>query len=35
MTDTAGIPGHRICSFVQRIEQIDEEIRALNDTISG
>ena len=31
MTDTAGIPGDRICSFVERIEQIDEEIKALNE----
>ena len=31
MTDTAGIPGDRICSFVERIERIDEEIKALND----
>jgi uncharacterized protein (UPF0335 family) len=28
MTDTAGIPGDRICSFVERIEHIDEEIKA-------
>ena len=31
MTDTAGIPGDRICSFVGRIERIDEEIKALNE----
>ena len=31
MTDTAGIPGDRICSFVERIERIDEEIKALNE----
>ena len=31
MTDTAGIPGDRICSFVERIEGIDEEIKALNE----
>ena len=35
MTDMAGIPGDRICSFVEcsfieRIEHIDEEIKALN-----
>jgi uncharacterized protein (UPF0335 family) len=30
MTDTAGIPGDRICSFIERIERIDEEIKALN-----
>ena len=31
MTDMAGIPGDRICSFIERIEHIDEEIKALND----
>jgi uncharacterized protein (UPF0335 family) len=31
MTDMAGIPGDRICSFVERIEDIDEEIKALNE----
>ena len=31
MTDTAGIPGDRICSFIERVEQIDEEIKALNE----
>ena len=31
MTNTAGIPGDRICSFVERIERIDEEIKALNE----
>ena len=36
MTDMAGIPGDRICSFVEcsfieRIEHIDEEIKALNE----
>jgi uncharacterized protein (UPF0335 family) len=31
MTDTAGIPGDRIRSFIERIEQIDEEIKALNE----
>jgi len=29
MTDMAGIPGDRICSLIERIEQIDEEIKAL------
>jgi uncharacterized protein (UPF0335 family) len=28
MTDTAGIPGDRICSFIERVERIDEEIKA-------
>ena len=31
MTDTAGIPGDRICSFIERVERIDEEIKALNE----
>ena len=31
MTDMAGIPGDRICSFIERIEHIDEEIKALNE----
>ena len=31
MTDTVGIPGDRIRSFVERIEHIDEEIKALNE----
>jgi Uncharacterized protein conserved in bacteria (DUF2312) len=31
MTDTAAIPGDRICSFIERVEHIDEEIKALND----
>ena len=31
MADTTGIPGDRICSFIERIEHIDEEIKALND----
>ena len=30
MTDTAGISGNRILSFVERIERIDEESKALN-----
>jgi uncharacterized protein (UPF0335 family) len=31
MTDTVGIPGNRILSFIERIEQIDEELKALNE----
>jgi uncharacterized protein (UPF0335 family) len=31
MTDTIGIQGDRIRSFIQRVEQIDEEIKALNE----
>jgi uncharacterized protein (UPF0335 family) len=31
MTNPAGIPGDRICSFVERVERIDEEIKALNE----
>ena len=31
MTDTAGISGDRICSFIERIEHIDEEIKALTE----
>jgi uncharacterized protein (UPF0335 family) len=31
MTDTAAVPGERICSFIERVERIDEEIKALND----
>ena len=31
MTDTAGIPGDRILSFIERIEQIEEELKALNE----
>ena len=31
MTNTAGIPGDRVCSFVERVERIDEEIKALNE----
>ena len=31
MANTDGIPGDRICSFVERVERIDEEIRALNE----
>ena len=31
MTDTAAIPGDRIRSFIERVERIDEEIKALNE----
>jgi uncharacterized protein (UPF0335 family) len=31
MTDTAAIPGERIRSFIERVERIDEEIKALNE----
>ena len=31
MTNTAGIPGDRICSFIERAEHIDEEIKTLNE----
>jgi uncharacterized protein (UPF0335 family) len=31
MTNTAGIPGDRICSFIERVERIDEETEALNE----
>ena len=31
MTKTAGIPGDRICSFIERVEPLDEEIKALNE----
>ena len=31
MSDTVGIPGERIRSLVERVEQIDEEIKALNE----
>jgi len=31
MTDTIGIPGDRIRSFIERVELIDEEIKALNE----
>jgi uncharacterized protein (UPF0335 family) len=31
MTNAAGIPGDRICSFIERVERIDEEIKALNE----
>jgi len=31
MTDTVGIAGDRIRSFVERLEHIEEEIKALNE----
>jgi uncharacterized protein (UPF0335 family) len=31
MTDPAAVPGERICSFIERVERIDEEIKALNE----
>ena len=31
MTDTVGISGNRILSFIERIERTDEEIKALNE----
>ena len=31
MTDTVGISGNRILSFIERIEHIDEELKALNE----
>ena len=31
MTNPAGIPGDRICAFVDRVERIDEEIKVLNE----
>ncbi len=31
MTDTVGIAGDRIRSFIERIEHIDEEIKELNE----
>ena len=31
MTDTIGISGDRIRSFIKRIEHIDEEIKGLNE----
>jgi uncharacterized protein (UPF0335 family) len=31
MTDTTEIPGNRILSIIERIEQIDEELKALNE----
>ena len=31
MTDVATVPGDRICSFIERIERIDEEMKALSE----
>ena len=31
MSDVVGIPGNRIRSFVERIEQIENEIKELNE----
>ena len=31
MTDTVGIAGERILSFIERVEQIDEEMKALTE----
>ena len=31
MTDPTAIPGERICSFIERVERIDEEIKALTE----
>ncbi|RBP09705.1 uncharacterized protein (UPF0335 family) [Roseiarcus fermentans] len=31
MSDTVGIAGDRIRSFIERVEHIDDEIRALNE----
>ena len=31
MTDTVGIAGERILSFIERVEQIEEELKALNE----
>ena len=31
MTDSVGIPGNRILSFIERVEQIEEELKALNE----
>jgi uncharacterized protein (UPF0335 family) len=32
MTDTVGIGGDRIRSFIERLEQIDDELKALNES---
>jgi hypothetical protein len=31
MTDTAGIAGNRILSFIERVEHIDEELEAMTE----
>ena len=35
MTNTAGISGDRICAVIERVEHIDEEIKALNEGKKG
>jgi uncharacterized protein (UPF0335 family) len=35
MTDPTAVPGERICSFIERVERIDEEIKALNEGEEG
>jgi uncharacterized protein (UPF0335 family) len=35
MTDTGGIPSDRIRSLIERVERIDEEIKALNEGKKG
>jgi len=32
MTETVGIPGNRIRSFVERVEQLEAEIQELNES---
>ncbi len=32
MSDTVGIPGNRIRSFVERVEQLEAEIQELNES---
>jgi uncharacterized protein (UPF0335 family) len=32
MTDTVGVPGNRIRSFVERVEQLEGEIQELNES---
>ncbi len=31
MSDVTGIPGDRVCAFIERVERIDEEIKSLNE----
>jgi uncharacterized protein (UPF0335 family) len=31
MTDTIEIPGNRILSFIERLEHVEEELKALNE----
>ena len=35
MTDTAGIPGDRIRSFIERVERVDEEIKVNRPGFAG